>query len=475
MVGAPAVVTDWPKRRLALAVSMLAMGMLPVAVTGANMAFPAITRHFEGASLSTLSWALSGYSIVIAALTLIGGQLTDRLGSFPVFLTGVVIYTLMSLLAAAAPTAMLFVLARAIQGVGGALIVPASLGVVLSRWPAERHRFAIGVWTASFPLGSSIAPVATALLLEWRGWRTVFLGAAILGTVTVALTLWLGAAPTATQRLRGGAGLPDLLGVAVGTASVALAALGISQAPVWGWSSLKTMTCLTVAVALVPVMVWRSKTHPRPLISPDLFRVRSFRIANIANIPVSAMGMASWLVWPLFLVNVWKYRQLGVGLAISPTPIIGGLGSLLVAKWAERRGYRLPLIVGSVSLISACVVFAMFPTVVPNYWASMFVGLLIFGAAMGLLFAPLNAAALSEIPAASVGQANATFSTGRFLSGGLGIAATVAVLGSTGGQLGTGPNPLAPFDRAYTFLGALGVASLLIVTLGWPREQRSAP
>ena len=124
---------EWPRRRLTLAVAILAMAVLPLTVTGANLAFPAIAERFSSASLSTLSWALSGYSIVLAALTMVGGRLADRVGAYKVFLIGVAIYTLTGFAAALAPSAGLLVGARMLQGIGGAMIVPSSLALVLSR------------------------------------------------------------------------------------------------------------------------------------------------------------------------------------------------------------------------------------------------------------------------------------------------------------------------------------------------------
>ena len=459
--------------RLTLAVAVLSMAALPLSVTGANLAFPAITKHFETASLSTLSWALSGYSIVLAALTLLGGQLTDRLGAYPIFITGLVIFTAMGFAAGAAPSAALFVSTRALQGVGGALIVPSSLGLILSRWPAERHRFAIGVWTAAFPIGSSVAPVAASLLLNWKGWRSVFLGFAIVAALGLIAALALGNGGIARRSAEAITGLPDMLGIAIGTVAVGLAALGISKGSTWGWGSASTIASLALAIALVPLFIRRSRQHPRPLVSLDLFSIRTFRVANLANVPVSAAGMAAWLVWPLFFVNAWQYKQLRVGLAMVPTPIIVGIGSFVVAKWAQRHGFRSILLVGSFALVAACAVLATAPGPDPSYWRAMFPGLLLYGVAMGMLFAPLNGAALVDIPPAQVGQANATFATGRFLSGGLGIAATVAVLGSSGGKISETADPMAVFTRAYVLLGALGLASLIMIAISWPRDGRT--
>jgi MFS family permease len=161
--------------------AVAAMAMMPLAVTGTNLAFPEITAEFDGVTRSTLSWTISGYSIVMAAFTLLGGQLSDRYGSHRIFTIGVALYSVASLASALAPAAPLLIAARALQGAGGAMVVPASLGVALARWPQARRATAIGVWTAAFPIGSSVGPVLAALVLEAGGWRMLFGLPAVLG------------------------------------------------------------------------------------------------------------------------------------------------------------------------------------------------------------------------------------------------------------------------------------------------------
>lgn len=453
-----------PRYRLGLIVAMLAMAAIPIGVTGANLAFPALERHFDGTARSTLSWALTGYSIVIAAFTLLGGQLTDRLGSYRMFLIGIAAFGAFNVLAGFAPTPGVLIVARALQGAGGALIVPSSLAVALARCPEDRRTFTIGVWTASFPIGSSFAPVVASVLLDISGWRAVFLTAGGMCLVVLLAAIKLGDVAPADAAART-TGIPDILGVTIGTVAVGLVALGIVQGHSWGWTSASTLAAVVSGALLVPVFVRRSLNHPRPLVNLDLFGIRSFRVANVANIFVSVIGVTTWLLWPLLMTTVWRYSQLKVGLAMTPTPVIGGIGSILSARYAQRHGHRRLLVGGSCFLVASCASFALLPTVEPNYWTGMFPVLVLMGFGMGMTFAPLNGAALVDVPTASIGQANGVFATGRFLSGALGIAAVIAALD------GPSKHPLDNFDDAFVLISIVAVGAFAVLFSAWERRD----
>lgn len=451
-----------------LVVAVAAMAMMPLAVTGTNLAFGEVEKHFAGTSRGALSFILSGYSIVLAAFTLLGGQLSDRLGSYRMFLTGIVVFAAAGTAAGLAPHAFLLIAARVVQGAAGALIVPSSLALALARMPPERHTTTIGVWTAAFPIGSSVAPTLAALILDVGGWRWVFLAPVPVAAVLLVYVL-ANPVPAVAPAARADLGRPDVLGIVIGTVAVGLAALGIVEAPRWGWTAPSTLGALAGAVVLAPLFIRRARHHANPLVPLELFRVPTFRVANAANVLVSMVGMSVWLLWPLQMRQVWGYGQLAVGLAMTPTPAIGGAVAIVVAKWARTHGYKAPLVTGTALVIVANLWFATFITTDANYWVGMFPGLVIFGFGMGMTFAPLNGAALVGVPAADIGRANATFNTGRFLSGAIGIAAVVAALGD-----GDGAHPNAPFDRGYLLLAGLSVVSTVMLAVAWPRHRAAA-
>ncbi len=328
--------------------------------------------------------------------------------------------------AAAAPNPAVLIAARAVAGAGGALVVPASLSVILAHCAEDRRTFTIGLWTAAFPIGSAVAPLLTSLLLEVFGWRSVFATTSVVSGASLLLALRLGGSPSAPATESTGS--PDLVGFVAGTVAMALAALAIVEGQTWGWTSPAILGVAAAGAALLAVFVVRSRRHRNPLLDLSLFRIRSFRVANLASALISSVGTALWLVWPLLMTGLWGYSQLHVGLAITPAPVITATGAMLAARYAARHGYGVILPFGAVFLLGSCVALVLLPDAAPNYWAGMLPGIVLCGMGSALAYAPLNAAALVDVPRDKMGQANAAFATGRFFSGGIGVAVSIAVL-----------------------------------------------
>ena len=443
---------------------MLGMMALPFAVTGTNLAVPLIKKDF-GASLSSLSWALSGYSIVIAALTMLGGVAAARIGTLRAFQLGAAIFSAASVVCVFAPNVAVLIAGRALQGVGGAFVVPASVAVALVGWPETRRAFAMGVWTGAFPIGSTTAPIISSALITGGQWRLIFVIPLGLALITLGLSLMLRAGDQ--LKAASGAelvGLPDIAGMVAGTFATALTSLGLVEGNTWGWTNWKTLGAFVIAVVLIPILIARSKVHPRPFLPVRLFSIPTFRVANIANVAVSMVGMAVWLLWPLVLGGLWKYDAWGIGLAMSPTPVLGGTGAIFSSRLVNRFGYRKLLTTGAVSLLAATAWFAFLTHEEPHYWSRMFPGLILTGIGMGLLFSFLNAAALVDLKREDFPTGNATFNTGRFLSGAIGVAAVVATMS------GGGDDPVAPFRRAYGFLFVMGIVAFVAIVVLWPRK-----
>ncbi len=455
------------KARIAFGVSIAAMTLIPLATTGTNLAFPEIEATFDQTTRSVLSWSLSGYAIVSAAFTLLGGQLSDRWDATRAFLGGLAAFAAGSLLTGLAPTAAVLILGRCLQGVGAAFIVPASLVLAVTEFPPERRPLVVAVWTAAFPIGSAAAPTLTALVLEAGTWRWVFIATAGL-SVVLAVVIMMMPMRVAQPQPDLVPQTPDYLGFVVGTAGVALIALAIVQAPRWGWTSAATLGTGLSGLMLMPVFVRRSLGHTRPLMDLTLFRYRTFTVATLANIFISIAGTSVWLLWPLIMNNQWGYSQVRVGLAISVTPALAGTISVVSARWAQANGYRRLLVPGSFVLLCANVWYVVMLDAEPNYVGVMLPGLLMYGVGMGLTFAPVNAAALLEVPETEYGQANAGFNTIRSLASGLGIAAVIAAIGEVTGD------PFVGYDRAFTFLAITSGAAVVLLAVAWPKTLAAA-
>lgn len=458
-VVAEPTVREW----IALWSAIIAVALLPLAITGTNLAFPAIEAEFGQASRSTLSWILTGYSIALAAFMLLGGQLVDRLGAKRLFLSGVGLFALASAASALAPTPLALIAARVVQGAAGSAVVPASLAVVLPRFPTSRHASVMGAWAAAMPIGAALAPTLSALILARFDWRWVFLL-----PVPIALGVMVVGALVLVETPRSSGREPvDWLGVPMGTAAVGLLALAIVQGPQWGATSPLLWGIVAVAAGLAPLFIRRSRRHPRPLLDLSLFSVPTMRSASMANVLISMGGLSVWLLWTLLLTTVWDYSLLQTGLAITPAPVITGIGAVLTGGWVAVHGFRRLLLVGTSALLGANVWFLFRLGAEPDYWTGLLPGLALYGVGFALTLAPLNWAALSQVGQHRYGQANAAFNTIRNLAGALGIAVVVAVLGD-----GDAERPIGPFDRAFAVLAGFAVLSLIVLVVAWPADER---
>ena len=444
-----------------LVISVIAMILLPAALTGTTIAFPEIELNF-GSNRATLSWILSGYSITTAAFTLLGGQLSDRLGSRVMFIRGVFLFFLGSVLCTVSPNVGLLIAGRTIQGVGAAIYAPASLAMVLRRFHRTHHALAIGIWAASVPIGSALSPTIASFILEIADWRWMF----AVQTVGAMSVLFAIAFFKEKEGSRGSSvrGPMDYWGIPIGTAAIGFLALGIVQGPRWGWMSWDTILAFAASLVLFPLFMHRNKDQSMPLVDFTLFSIPTFRTANVVSLGVSLVGSSVWLLWPIHLATVWEYSQIQIGLAITPTPLLAGLVSIGTGRWVQTYGYRGILSVGTALLVLGNIWLIIFYGSEVHYWGRMFPGLVLYGLAMGLTFAPLNSAALADVPEQVYGRANATFLTGRAMCSAIGIAILVAIIGDSAGL-----DALPAFRNAFIFLAGVSAGSFLLVLSIWPR------
>jgi MFS family permease len=288
--------------RLPLLLACCASFLAFLDVTIANLAVPDMARDF-GEGVRPLSWVVTLYTIPFAALLAPAGRLADVVGRRPLFAVGVSTFTAASLLAALAPGLPLLLVARAAQGVGAALLMPASLAFVLADTPAERRRAAVGLWSASAALAAAAGPALGGVLVDAFGWRALF-------CITLPLGAWM-----AVRSLRvsaGGAGrgrVPDVAGTVLLTAAVALLVLGLTEAQRWGWGSAATIASFAGALVAGRAALARSAHHPSPAVEVGLWRNRTYAAANGVSVLFGAGLLASLLLGVVFLVEVWATRS----------------------------------------------------------------------------------------------------------------------------------------------------------------------
>jgi EmrB/QacA subfamily drug resistance transporter len=390
-----------------------------------NIAFPAISRHFGGASLSSLSWILSGYAIVFAALLVPAGRWADAFGRKRAFLLGLAVFVLASAACALAPSVGALVAARVAQAVGGAMMLPTSLGLILPEFaPEERHK-AIGMWAATGGIAAAAGPPLGGLLVQ-ADWRLVFLV-----NVPVGIAGLIAGSRTLAERRDRDALRPDLIGALGVIASVGALVVAIVKGQEWGWDSAAVIGLMAVAVALVPAIWLRCRTHPSPIVDPEMLRVRSFRLAVLGSIVFFSGFGAMLLAGVLFLTTVWHRSALSAGLMLFPGPAMATLFSIPSARIGARVGFRIPGLVGSLLFGVGQLWYILRTGDHANYVADYLPGITIAGAGVGLVIPTLTGAGASSLAPDRFATGAAVLTMGRQIGSALGIAILVAVLGSS--------------------------------------------
>jgi EmrB/QacA subfamily drug resistance transporter len=427
-------------------------------VTIANIAFPEIAADFDDVSLGSLSWVLNGYAVIYAALLVPIGRVADLVGRRRVFLTGLAAFTLFSIAAAAAPTAETLIAARVLQGAAAAALVPTGLALLLPEFPAEQRATAVGIWGAVAAVSAALGPVLGGLIVEVADWRWVFavnLPIGVAGLVAGMRVLEESRDPNRTS-------IPDAAGAVAVALSVGLLALALVQGEDWGWGSPEVLGAFAASALFGAVAIQRSRTHPAPVFELDLWRVRSFAVANAAMLLFSVAFYAMLFANVLFLVNVWGYGILTAGLAIAPGPLTAVVFAVIAGPIADRRGQRAVLVPGTL-LFAASMGYAMLTAGADSNYAGVFLpAILVGGAGVGLTYPALSSAAAASLPAARFATGAALNMTARQVGAVLGVALVVAVVGT--------PSPadaMAAFDRAWAVSGiAAALAALAVAMLG---------
>ncbi len=325
-------------RRTLLIASVAAFAVF-LDTTALFVAFPDITTSFPDVAPSQLSWVLNGYTIVFAALLVPLGKLADRRGHKQMFLAGVALFTGASLLCAIAPNPVMLVAARAVQAVGGAALVPSSLALILRSTPRERIPISAAIWGATAALAGAVGPTLGAALVEWGGWRWVFVINLPVGVATIVMgrrSLRESRDPESM--------LPAPLGVGLLVTGSVLLTLGLVRGDDWGWTSGATVASIVAGVAILAVFVAHQARTPAPAMDLSLFESHNFRWANAATIVFGIAFSAMFLSSILFLTSVWNWSILEAGFGVAPGPLLVALLAPGFGKLAARIGQR-PLVV----------------------------------------------------------------------------------------------------------------------------------
>jgi EmrB/QacA subfamily drug resistance transporter len=450
------------RRWQVLLVTSVGVFMTFLDVTIVNIAFPDIRASFPDDSLAQLSWILNAYAIVFAAALVPAGRLADRVGRRRFFFGGLLLFLGASVVCGAAGSVEVLIGARVVQALGGAMLVPASLALVLPEFPLERRATATALWGATGAVAAAAGPSLGGVLVDWQGWRAVFYVNLLIGLPSL-----LPAHRLLRESREPGAVLPDALGALLLAGGIGALALAIVEGPNWGWSSARVLGAFVASAVMLCIFVWRSSRHPAPVVELALFRVRSFAVANAGGFVFSLGFYALLLCNVLFLTGVWGYSILKAGVALTPGPLTAAIAAPVGGRLADRFGQRVVAVPGGFVFGAGALLFALGIGDDPSYLTEFLPATLLTGAGVGLSFAAFGSAAVAELPRSRYATGGAIANCFRQIGAVLGISALIVVLGTP-----SRTDPVADFARAWALMALTGaVAGLTGLALGRVRAR----
>ena len=453
---------------LALVVLCLGDLMIVLDVTIVNVALPSIKANLDF-SASTLAWVVNAYVLTFGGCLLLGGRAGDLFGPRRVFLAGIALFTISSLVCGLAQSKGMLIGARAVQGIGGATVSAVALALIMRLFtePGERAK-AMGVFGFVASGGGSLGVVLGGVLTDALDWHWIFLVNIPIGVVVYILSLRL--LPTAQDHVHHGP--VDFAGAVTVTSALMLAVYAILNGNSDGWGSPRTVGLLLVSAVLLGIFALIESRAPSPLVPLRLFKIRDVSGANIVAILMSAAMFGWFFVSALYLQNIMGYDALQVGLAFLPATLLMGALSLGVsAKIVMRFGIRWPLVTGMLFFAAGLALFARAPAG-GSYVTNVLPGMILLGFGGAISFNPLFLASMSGVEPAESGLASGVVNTAQMMGGAVGLAVLVSLAASRTDSLEAAGNSAVSalnggyhlaFALAAVFaLAAAGVAFALI-------------
>ena len=449
-------------RWLALGVLCLGVLMDVIDTTIVNVALPSIKLDL-GFSPTNLAWVVNAYVLTFGGCLLLSGRLGDLYGHRRLFLLGIAAFSLTSLAAGLATTQVVLIVARAAQGVAGAVIAAVALSLIVDLFPEPGERAkAMGIYGFVCAGGGSIGAMLGGLLTGMLNWHWVFLVNLPIGIAVFALSLRLVPdthnAP-ANPRL-------DLAGAATITTSLILAVYAIVNGNEAGWTSIATLGLLGIAAAVFAAFIAIEARVREPLMPLALFRLRNVATANVVGVLWAAAMFAWFFLSALYMQQVLGYDPFKVGLAFVPANVIMAIFSLgLSAKMVMRFGLRLPLAAGLLLAAAALILFARAP-VAGTFVVDVLPGMLLLGLGGGMAFNPVLLAAMSDVDPRDSGLASGLVNTAFMMGGALGLAVLASLAAArTDGLLAAHGAALEALNAGYQIAFAVGAAFAIAAAL----------
>jgi len=434
--------TEQNRRWWTLGAMCFALFMIMLDNTVVNVALPSIQRGLR-ASTSSLEWTVNAYTLTFAVVLVTGGRLGDLFGRRRMFLFGVAVFGLSSLLIALSQSDTWLIAFRAVQGVGSGFMMPATLSIISNTFDVHERGRAIGTWAGVSAMALAIGPVVGGLLVQDVSWQSIFILNVPVAIAAIAVTLF------ATRESRDETAIRevDVPGVATLTLGLAALVLALVKSNAWGWGSAKVIGLFAIALLALAAFVAIEPRRRAPMVQFSFFRSRSYFGANVVAFIVSFVMFATFFSLALYMQDILHFSPLQTGLRFLPTTVVVMFAGPISGRLADRIGSR-QLMTGGLIAVSASM-FWMTGITTHSSYGFLVVSFLLQGLGIGFVMSPMSTAAMNAVDRTKAGVASGILNMTRMVGSTFGVATLGAIVATVGrGQLATRLPHVSPASRA---------------------------
>jgi len=473
-------ITEANRKWWTLGAMCLSMFMIMLDSTVVNVALPTIQKDLK-TSVNQLEWVVNGYTLSFAALLVTGGRLGDIFGRRRIFMVGVAVFAISSATAGLAPDPTTLIISRIAEGVGGALMMPATLSIITDAFPPEERGRAIGTWAGISGLALSLGPLAGGFLTEQVTWRAIF----YINVPIAVIALIAAVTVVRESRDEKAERTIDYAGVVLLTVALTTVVLALIEGNDWGWGSARVIGLLAAGGVSTVVFLMVEARVRAPVVDFDFFRSRNFVGANTVATIISFAMMGSFFFLAIYLQDLLGYSALETGVRFLPTTVVIVIVAPLAGRVADKIGSRWPMVLGL--LITSLSLYLFSRMDASTTYDDLLPAWILLGIGIGATMSPMSTAAMNAVDVDKAGVASGTLQMFRMVGGTIGVAATGAIFQSKLGDFNPALLAQGGVAEATKFTDALGAAMALgaivtvvgavvaaVVIRGKPKHEPSA-